>query len=325
MIGVLLMAHGGPDTLEDVEPFLRHVLKDRPLSPAYLDEVRERYRLIGGKSPLLATTQRQAAALETRLRSEGVPAKVYIGMRHWHPFIREAVRAMAADGVVRGVALCLTPQDSAWSVGAYFAALDDAQKAEGTSIPLFPVRHWHDEPLLLDAFAAKIREALVRFSRPEAVTLLFTAHSLPAGRQGLPEPSGAQGDPYPAQVAETVQGILRMLGGTHRWRLAYQSVPGRRFDSASGKGRTQGKWLGPEVEPTLRELAEEGRRDVLAVPIGFVADHVETLYDLDILHRGQAEALGIRFERTASLNDDPLLIEALAAIVRKALLLTSDS
>lgn len=305
MIGVLLMAHGGPDTLEDVEPFLSHILKDRPLSPAYLDEVRERYRLIGGKSPLLAVTQRQAAALETRLHSEKIPAKVYIGMRHWHPFIPEAVRAMAADGIARGAALCLTPQDSAWSVGAYLAALDDAQKAEGTSINLFPVRHWHDEPLLHRAFAAKIREGLGRFPKPDAVTLLFTAHS-------LPEPSGAQGGPYPAQVAETVQGILQKLGGTHRWRLAYQSVPG-------GAGRRQGNWLGPEVEPTLRELAEAGCRDVLAVPVGFVADHVETLYDLDILHRGQAEALGIRFERTASLNDDPLFIEALAAVIRKKL------
>ncbi len=277
MIGVLLMAHGGPETLEDVEPFLRQILsetrlheKNRPLAPAYLAEVRERYRLIGGKSPLLAVTRRQAAALEAKLQGEGKlvesdlrPVKVYVGMRYWHPFIREAVRAMAADGVVRGVALCLTPQDSAWSVGAYLAALDDAQKAEGTSIPLFPVRHWHDEPLLLEAFAAKIREALVRFSRPDAVTLLFTAHSLPAGRQGLPE---THEDPYPQQVEETVRGVLKELGGAPHWRLAYQSVPGR-------TGRTQGKWLGPEVEPTLRELAEEGCRDVFAVPIRKEIEH----------------------------------------------------
>jgi len=261
--GVLLMSYGSPDRIEDMEPYLRNVLVRRPTTPGIVAEFQDRYRQIGGRSPLLDVSRAQARALESFLK---VP--VYVGMRHWTPYIREAADQARRDGVGRLVGLALAPQYSPVSVGAYHEAL------EATGMPCALVREWHLEPPLLRYWreATRGREFV-----------LFTAHSVPVEGAG----------PYPGQLAEMAGAIA---SGPHA--LAYQS-----------RSPSPVPWLGPEIPEVLGTLS--GR--VSVAPIGFVSDHVEVLYDLDILHRRQAEGRGLRWERLPMPNDHPLLIEALAS------------
>jgi ferrochelatase len=299
--GVLLLAHGGPDSLDDIEPFLTNIRGGRPFSPELLEEVRERYRLIGGRSPLLGLSLRQAEALEKELNTGGAARyRVYVGMRNWRPFIRETMETIQRDGITRLLALCLAPQNSRKSVGLYFQHVRDAQAKLGWEIPTGFVESWHNEPLLIDAFAEKLREARAAF--PETASgepaIVFTAHS-------LPEKVLAGGDPYDREVHETAAAVAERCG-IARWRFAYQS-----------QGATSDKWLGPTVESVLDELAQSGSRRVLIAPIGFVADHVEILYDIDILFQNYAQERGLVLRRSASLNADPTLIRALAEIVRR--------
>ena len=298
--GVLLLAHGGPDSLDDVEPFLTNIRGGRPFSPELLEEVRERYRLIGGRSPLLDLSRRQASALERELNRNGERYRVYVGMRNWRPFIRETMGDIQRDGMTRLLALCLAPQNSKKSVGLYFQHVRDAQAKLGWEIPAGFVESWHREPLLIEAFAEKLRQALAEFPQGAGdwPAVVFTAHS-------LPEKVLAEGDPYDREVHETAAAVAERCGITD-WRFAYQS-----------QGATSDAWLGPSVESVLEELAQAGHRRVLLSPIGFLADHVEILYDIDILFRQFAEQRGITLRRTASLNDSPMLIRALAAIVER--------
>lgn len=322
-VGVLLMAYGGPDSLEDIEPYLRDIRGGRPTSPELVAEVRERYRLIGGRSPLLDLTRQQAAALERVLNAEPsrtglhpepgfgpvgyspvLPQfRTYVGMRHWHPHIKETVAQIAADGIRRVVAIPMAPHYSRMSVGAYIRKAEEARAELGAPLAVRYIESWNDEPLYLQALAEKVRAALLRFP-PEVrgqVPILFTAHS-------LPQRILAEGDPYPQELMETVEGVVRQLGllseAKQRWRFAYQSA-----------GASHEPWLGPDAGAVLNELATEGHHHVLIAPIGFVCDHVEILYDVDILYRRQAEGLGMQLERTESLNVAPLLIEALAGLV----------
>ncbi len=267
--GVLLMAHGSPDRLEEMEEFLRGILTRRPPTPALVVEFQDRYRQIGGRSPLLDVIRRQAEALEGVLRMP-----VYVGMRHWRPTIREAVDRARREGVERLVGLVLAPQYARVSVGAYHEEL------RRTGVECVLVSHWHLEPPLLEYWrqATRGREFV-----------LFTAHSIPA--------EGAE--PYPTHLAEMVRAIA---SGPHA--LAYQS-----------RSPSPVPWLGPEIPDVLPAL----RGRVSVAPIGFVSDHVEILYDLDILHRRQAEALGLVWERLPMPNAHPLLIQALAGAVRKHL------
>jgi len=267
--GVLLMAHGSPDTLDQMGDYLRHILTRKPPTPEIIADFQDRYRRIGGRSPLLDISRRQAAALEKKL---GVP--VYVGMRHWAPYIQDAVEQARKDGVERLVGLPLAPQYARVSVGAYQAEL------EKTGIASVTVRDWHLEPALLDYWR--------RVTKGKEF-VLYTAHSIPS--------DGAE--PYPTQLAEMVKAIAT---GPHAF--GYQS-----------KSPSPIPWLGPEVPEVLKGL--KGTVSVAAV--GFICDHVEVLYDLDILHRGQAEALGLRWDRLPMPNDDPLLIEALASAARKVL------
>lgn len=313
---VLLMAYGGPLRLEDVEPYLLDVRGGRPTRPELVEEVRERYRRIGGRSPILDLTRGQAAALETRLNDAAVRNaadgavvggatgrfRVHVGMRHWHPFLSEACARIARERPARGVALALAPQDSAMSVGAYLRRLEEASRAAGLGLAWRTVRSWCDHPRLADAFAAKISEALRRLPhelRADAV-VVFTAHS-------LPERVLAEGDPYPGEVRRTIDAVAARLPGVE-WRQAWQSA-----------GQTGERWLGPDAADVLRELAAADRRGVVLAPIGFLCDHVEILWDVDVVYRGLAGELGLAFERAASLNDDPLLIEALTDLVHQAL------
>ncbi len=298
---VLLMAYGGPTSVAEVEPYLMDVRGGRPLAPALLEEIKERYRKIGGRSPLLAITQRQAMALEDELGRCGMPAQVFVGMRHWFPYVRDAVQAIGASGIRKVVAVCMTPQYSKVSVGAYFSQYQAAVQELGLQLETTYVREWYTRPELVRAFANRVSEAVRRFSETERreMEVLFTAHSLPEARLG-PD------DPYDRQQRETAARVAERVGNL-KWSFAYQS-----------QGYSNDSWLGPRVENRLRELAQAGVRNVLVVPTGFVCDHVEILYDVDIAFRELATSLGMRLERSASLNDDPLLIKALAASVLAA-------
>ncbi len=286
---VLLLAHGAPERLEDLGQYLENVRGGRPASPGLLEEIRSRYAQIGGGSPLLALTRRQAAALEAVL---GLP--VYFGMRNWSPYIRETLARLKEDGVERIVALCLAPQYSKLSVGLYFRRVQEAMDALGWSAEVLWTPDFHDDPLLAKAFAEKLTPLL------PAGRVLFTAHS-------LPEKILAEGDPYDAQAKATARAVAE-CAGLEASDFAYQS-----------QGMTEDKWLGPTVESCLERYASEGVQDVLLVPVGFVCDHVEILYDVDIHFREHAEKLGIRLRRTGSLNDSPAFIAALAAVVRRRL------
>ncbi len=285
-------------SLDDVEPYLRDLRGGRPTPDELVEEIRERYRRIGGGSPLVEVTRAQATALGRRLEDLGHPARCEAGMRHWHPNIRESVPRLLGAGVTDLTGLCMTPYYSAWSVGGYFAALASALEAIDPSIPHRAVQSWHDEPSLAEAFAYRVSEGLAALAA-QGVTdplVLFTAHSLP----GVRDPAS---EPYVVQLRATMTAIISRLPPL-RTRFAYQSV-----------GRREGPWLGPPAEEEIDRAARDGERGILVVPFGFVSDNLEILYDVDIEMRSRAGALGLAFARTRSLNDDPRLVEALARAV----------
>ena len=288
-VAVLLMAYGGPGSLDEVEPYLADVRGGRPTAPAFVEEIKQHYAQIGGRSPIRELTEAQAAGVQ---RALGERFTVYVGMRHWHPYIRDVVGRIVADGHRRVVGIVLAPHYSALSVGAYEKQLLDA--AAGRLEPAL-VRSWGDHPKFLDAVAGRVAVALQRFPSPRAVQVVFTAHS-------LPERILATSDPYPAELAASAAAVARRAG-LASWHFAFQSA-----------GATPEPWLGPEAGAVMRQLAGQGHRAFLIVPIGFVCDHVEVLYDVDIMYRALAQDLGVHLERTTSLNDDPLFVAALAEI-----------
>ena len=291
--GVLLLAHGAPDRLEDVPEFLLNVRGGRPLPDAVVREIARRYSLIGGGSPLLRLTKLQAQALARLLAHP-----VYVGMRNWKPFISETVRRLNSDGVKRIVTMCLAPQNSRTSIGLYQQHLHDAIQKNAPRLPVIFIESWHDHPLLIEAFCEKVAAARVRAEgeagRP--VPVIFTAHS-------VPQKTIADGDPYEQQARETAALVARGLG-LAEYRMAFQS-----------QGMTPEPWIGPTVESQIDELAASGATHVLLAPIGFVCDHVEILYDIDVLFCDHGRAKGVAVHRSESLNDSPLFIQALAAIV----------
>jgi len=300
--GVLLMAYGGPASLDEVEPYVMDVRGGRPLSPKILEEIKDRYRRVGGRSPLLEITQSQAIAIEEALTRRGVSNRTFVGMRHWYPYIKDAVRAIADSGLDRVVAICMAPHYSNVSVGAYFVQYQAALRDLDVGFKTVYVNSWHDNADLIQAFADRVTEALALFSPAErrGLVAVFTAHSLPLPRL-TPD------DPYDGQQRETAA-LVAKRARLENWSFAYQS-----------QGYSQEPWLGPRVEEKLRELAGAGVPAVLIIPTGFVCDHIEVLYDVDIAFRELAQSLGIHLERTRSLNDDPLFIKAVAGTIRLAL------
>jgi len=300
-IGVLLTAVGGPNSLDEVEPFLVDIRGGRPATPELVAEFRERYAKIGGKSPLLEISTAQAKALEARLNRDGESFRCYLGMRNWTPRIRDVYARMLADGLTRIIVLPLTPYHSRRSVGAYFRAVQEAEAKAAVPASLTYVDSWNTEPALIEAFAEKIEEGLARLAaRGQAdPAVVFTAHSLP--RKLMEE-----GDDYEAELQETLGLILQRIPPV-RARMAYQSA-----------GRTDEPWLGPSLDETLAELAREGEQGVFVVPFGFISDHLELLYDLDIEAREMADDLEMAFDRAGSLNTDPRFIDAMASAVRGA-------
>ena len=301
-IGVLLMAYGAASSLDEIEPYLNDIRGGRPTSPELVEEIKQRYRLMGGKSPLLEITKRQGAALERMLNQERPLYQVYVGMRHWHPYIKDTIATMAHDGLREMVAICLTPYYSKMSVGAYYQKLEEGVSASGTAFKIHRVESWNDHPKLIDAITEKVLAALERFPADvrQKVPLLFTAHS-------LPERILAEKDPYPQELNETIERVMEKVG-PYTWRQAYQS-----------RGRTPEPWLGPDAAAMIDQLHSEGHRHLLMAPIGFISDHMETLYDVDIMYREQCRSKEIHLERAESLNDSPAFIETLAAVVRENL------
>ncbi len=289
------MAYGGPDSLEEVEPYLLDVRGHRPTPPEIVEEVRARYAAVGGRSPIRERTEAQARALEVALNRDGNRLLVAVGMRHWKPTIGEALGRLAASGVGRAVGLVLAPHYSRMSVELYFEKVEEAR----VPIEVAPIREWHRLPGFLEAVADRIRSALGRFpaERRGDVPVLFTAHS-------LPERILEWDDPYPAQLRASVEAILERLGPRPH-RFAYQSM-----------GKRPEPWLGPEVGEVLEGLAREGHRDALVAPIGFTSEHLEVLYDVDIELRRRAASLGVRLERIEMANEHPAMIEGLAGLVR---------
>jgi ferrochelatase len=290
---VLLIAHGSPDRVEDIPEFLQNISRGRPMPEAVVREVQHRYSLIGS-SPLTRITRQQADGVAREL---ALPA--YVGMRNWHPFLADTVKQMTADGVERAVAVCLAPHNSRTSVGLY------KQVLFGNNAPFAIdfVEEWHDHPLLIEAFAEKLRagwsEACA--SHGSKLPVLFTAHSVP--RRTI-----ADGDPYEAQARETAALVAAQVPEIGAWHFAFQS-----------QGMSGGEWLGPTVEETITNLRDAGHNGVFVQPIGFVCDHVEILFDIDILFRDFAAERGLKLYRAESLNDSPIFVRAVADLTRRRL------
>jgi ferrochelatase len=284
------MAYGSPSRPEDVRPYLEDVRGGRPVSDEAVAELAERYRRIGGRSPLDDVTGAQRAALEREL---GVP--VFVGMKHWRPRIAEAVESALAGGASRIVGLVLAPHYSRLSVGEYRERLEAA--VDG-SAEVVLIESWHDHPGFVEVVADRVRGT--------DAWVVFTAHS-------LPERILVDGDPYRDQLLETSRLIVERAG-LEDWSFAFQSA------SPTGE-----PWLGPDVLDELGRLHEAGVPKVLVAPVGFVSDHLEILWDLDIEARERAGELGLELERIESLNDDPAFIRGLAALVEERLAVSGKS
>jgi len=280
---VVLMAYGSPSSPEEIRPYLEDVRGGRPVSEKAVDELAERYRRIGGRSPLDEVTEAQRAALEREL---ALP--VFVGMKHWRPRISDAVEAALAAGATRLVGLVLAPHYSRLSVGRYRERLEHALAGRAE---LVLIESWHDHEPFLDVLADRVRGA--------DAWVVFTAHS-------LPERILAEGDPYREQLLSTSR-LVAARAGLERWSFAFQSA------SATGE-----PWLGPDVLEELERLRAAGVRRVVVAPIGFVSDHLEILWDLDVEARERAEELGLELRRMKSLNDDPRFVHALAGLVERA-------
>lgn len=297
---VLLLAHGSPDSPADVPQFIKYVTAGRPVPEAVMQEITHRYSLIG-KSPLTEITMRQAEALRTKT---GLP--VFVGMRNWKPFIADAVRQMISDHIQQLVAICLAPQNSSTSVGLYRKALFDELKS-GIGVQF--VESWHDHPLLIQAFAERLEPVWRQASAESggALPVIFTAHSVPMR-------TIQTGDPYEKQAKETARLVAGKVAGLSAdlQLFAFQS-----------QGMSGGPWLGPTVESAILEVRKRGYQGVVIAPIGFVCDHVEVLYDVDIGFRQFAGEQGLKMWRPESLNDSNTLVAALAKLASTQLALAS--
>lgn len=296
---VLLLAYGGPDKLDDIPAYLLDIRGGRETPSQLIDEISERYRLIGGRSPLLAITRRVATKLEQRC-----DRPVYVGMRHWHPYIADVVAQMADDGFDQFVAICMAPHYSMLSIAKYREQLEEALTAvkltTGSQMSFTFVEDWFRQPAYLTGVANNVRQTLARWpdDKQGQVRTIFTAHS-------LPEFILERGDPYDGQLLETAVLLANELAfSKEQWTFSYQSA-----------AKTGIPWLGPQIEDLVVDLAGSGEKDLLIAPIGFIADHVEILYDIDIGLQEIARSQGARLERTPMLNDDTNLVEALASLV----------
>jgi ferrochelatase len=305
---VLLLAHGTPDTIEQIPEYLRNVVSGRPIPQHVVEEIQHRYSLIG-HSPLTELTMEQGKLVEAELAASGEPVAVYVGMRNWRPYISDVVKQMRADGVEEAAVICMAPQNSRTSVGLYRRAVH----AEAGLVRIDFTEGWARHPLLAEAFAERLRPALSEASAKagHSVPVLFTAHSVPTrtieppkdGEQGPRIWPGSGADPYADDARQTAESVAALVPEIAAWHFAFQS-----------QGASGGPWIGPTVEETLDKLAAEGATAVVLQPIGFLCDHVEILYDVDIAFREYAKKLGIALSRPESLNGSPTLARAVAEL-----------
>jgi protoporphyrin/coproporphyrin ferrochelatase len=300
---VLLLAHGTPETVEQIPEYLRNVVSGRTMPPHLVDEIQRRYALIG-HSPLTEITLEQARLVEAELAAGGLSVPVYVAMRNWQPTIPDVLQKMRNDGVEEAAVLCLTPQNSRTSVGLYRRAVE----TEAAGLRIDFTESWAEHPLLIEAFAERLRPAWTRLSAEVGhdVPVLFTAHSVPC--RTVEAAADEPADPYAEEARRTVALVAERVPEIPQWFFAFQS------QSVSG-----GRWLGPTVEETLSSIAASGVRELLLQPICFLCDHVEILYDVDIHFRAFAAERGLRLERTASLNASATLAKAIADLARQGL------
>ena len=299
---VLLIAFGGPERADDIRPFLRNVAAGRPIPRERLEEVAHHYEVIGGRSPLNALTRRQARALTAALATRADPPPVWVGMRNWHPYLHEALAEMADRGRRRALGIILSSLQTEASWSRYVADVAAAREKVGPGAPqVVFAPPWSDHPRFLAVMADRARDALqgIDPARRTAARLVFTAHSVPVAM--------AAGSPYAVQLEAAARAIAGRLGRSE-WTLAYQS--------RSGSPREP--WLEPDVCDVVRAAGASGVRDVVVVPVGFVCDHVEVLYDLDIEACRVAEGAGVGFHRALAANDHPDFIAMLADLVHHA-------
>jgi len=296
---VLMIAYGGPDCMDDVRPFIENVVRGKRVPQERIEQVIEQYRVIGGRSPLNELIRDQARRLEDSLRQGGLPLPVHVGMRHWPPFLADTVRRMAENKQRRAIGVICSIQqcDTSWQqYQRDVAAARDAVGAEAPDVDF--INGWYDHPLLIEAAADQVRAALDQLPEHlrDGAGLVFTAHSIPVTEPGA--------DTYAAQLRAAALAVAERL---HRsdWRIAYQSRSGRPADP----------WLEPDVRTVLAELGKSGRRAVVAMPLGFVCDHVEVLFDLDVLARQAADVAGIAFARARTVGTHPGYVRMLSGLI----------
>jgi ferrochelatase len=300
---VLLIAFGGPTSRDEIRPFLARVLKGIPIPPQRVEEVAHHYEAVGGKSPLNEITERQAQALERMLRQQGLALRVYVGMRNSSPFFADTLRQMAQDGVRKVLGFILSSHKTEASWDRYQKNIADARAELGGNAPEVDYcGGWHDHPLFIQSWAERIETSFAEIpvEKRRATPLIFTAHSLPT-------PMAARSS-YVSDVQVTARWIAAALGHD-RCSLAYQSRSGKPSDP----------WLEPDVNDAIRKIAQEKVNDVIVAPIGFVCDHVEVLYDLDIEAKQNAAACGVRLLRAGCPNDHPTFIKMMAHVITAAL------
>jgi len=332
----LLLAHGTPDTLGEMAEYLSRVVGGRPMPAEVVAELQHRYAAIGLRDepgaeppPLTKWTIAQGRALEAALAKAGRSLPVYIAMRNWHPFIADVVAQMRADGITRVLAICLAPQNSRTSTGLYRRALMAAADQPDTQkLDITFVDEWPEEPALIEAFARRLADVYPKACREGGADenkgakppVLFTAHSVPcrtiitAASEHHGGPAETTPDPYPGEAKRTAAMVFGEAA-----ELLGDAAPREYFFAFQSQGVAGGPWIGPTVEDTLAALAKQGHRGVVLQPIGFVCDHVEVLYDIDVAFTATARELGLRLFRPESLNDSPLLTEALVDIVERRL------
>ena len=294
--GVFLMAHGAPESVDDIPEYLRNIRGGTESTSETIQIIRDRYEQIGGKSPLRKITEELCVRLESFLNQQGGQFKVYCGMRNWSPYICDEVKRMKEDGIKRVVAICLAPQFSTWSTRLYFNVFKESLKSCGfEDLDVRYIGSWADHPLLIDAFEEKYQAALAKLEPKASVYTIFTAHSIPAESIEL-------GDPYGEEFDKTVKKLVERIQ-PNNWFKAYQS-----------QGMIPVPWLGPTVESVLDKIARQGSKTVLMVPVGFVCDHVEILFDIDIEFSEYAKERKLNLYRTESLNLSPTFVETLASV-----------
>ena len=300
-IGVLIMAYGGPNSLDELPGYLADIREGRPTTPEVLEEITHNYTQIGGKSPLMAFSTRQVECVAAQLDPSRF--RCYLGMRHWAPWIEDVVGQMIEDGIQQAVSIVLAPHYSKLSIAKYHAKIADGLEMYRSKIDFEHVTDYHTAEGLIQALANRVQIGLERWpeAEREKVHVILSAHSLPVRIIKM-------GDPYDTQLRETARLVAERAGlPAERWSWSYQSA-----------GRSPEPWLGPQIQDHIPALAEQGIRDIISIPVGFVSDHVEILYDIDIQAQAVAKELGVRLERPPALNDDPLFIGTLVQEIKRA-------